>query len=915
MITRSRNGVHVCLRCQLRCCQRPLLWCHASRDHRVRQQHTAAKVGSSDGKHVLIQSEKADASGRAAEAPTIKLRRVRSRLKTADSEEERWREFPLGKLHGFKEHALGENVQELNVDSLGKPAEVIVLKQAGIRYSYPKPHVTELDQIEPVDILARLDSERGLADQAEVSNNIDELIPDIGKSISWEDFKDIEKQLIDGFTAAQLARYIASHDAANTRNTTIEINEQSGSLTHKEELPDSPIIRVSLWMPGVSETGAQFHESSVRGYVSDIAFTQKQRLVVQLMRQCWQLEVQEVAESLGELEVQVRSRELELLINGRNPPLGSISARSLLSEDEQIEVFRSRHVIRITATKDKALNIVTEVREVLRNIRHLELDMEALPPSQSTSLKYKKTRDDMALKNTVLAELRNLTGAEINQLPRNKATITCIDENPGTTISTANDVIRRLLLTSSDAANRAVKRHACKELAAPVMAVKYERTEGLSWRDRLDQWARWTVSISKLEAMGPLSSSEEPIETSASDPTSKSTDREQSVRISSGRLRDKQMTDHVALEDQTQRTESFSWSDSYMTTSSAVVGHVLHQISESDTSTASPVHALIKDRTNFIPATLNVSRLLGYEKKSLNMRPVTSLRMRFLPDPWNAGSQQAKGLGPPPIEMRFRIDPSTKDVELKDVLAITESTMTDVLLPDRALDLRFRQRTTSRLMMMRGQQVPQISNFLKDSQLNLRQGALVTPPSLTLPIVPRICDHKGKLAEIDSGSFDVEYLFAGLEYRTSFATSFKGWTLLYTSIEGGKANGRRSELSLRPQLNPQSGQRGKSDTVQSHEELSSSFVNDAFSLIDALQLNHMTGAGNVEAIKPDIRGMHYIESGRVVESKSPEVSYFPKKLDFTRNVRLVKDDINNPQVSRQQETERIDVTARAPDQR
>ena len=67
-------------------------------------------------------------------------------------------------------------------------------------------------------------------------------------------------------------------------------------------------------MPQVSMTGDDFEETLLRGYDSE-AYTPKQRLALMLMRQCWQLEVHEIAESLGEVELEVASTDLELLIS------------------------------------------------------------------------------------------------------------------------------------------------------------------------------------------------------------------------------------------------------------------------------------------------------------------------------------------------------------------------------------------------------------------------------------------------------------------------------------------------------------------------------------------------------------------------------------------------------------------------
>lgn len=107
------------------------------------------------------------------------------------------------------------------------------------------------------------------------------------------------------------------------------------------------------------------------------------------------------------------------IIDGDKPPLGSISAQSILNEDEQIEVFRSRHVIRITATKHKATSIVKEINGVLNNIKYIELDLNVLSPAPGI-LDERKKGTSVKLNQAVLAELHSLTGAEMDQLQNGK---------------------------------------------------------------------------------------------------------------------------------------------------------------------------------------------------------------------------------------------------------------------------------------------------------------------------------------------------------------------------------------------------------------------------------------------------------------------------------------------------------------
>ena len=102
-----------------------------------------------------------------------------------------------------------------------------------------------------------------------------------------------------------------------------------------------------------------------------------------------------------------------------------------------------------------------------------------------------------------------------------------------------------------------------------------------------------------------------------------------------------------------------------------------------------------------------------------------------------------------------------------------------------------------------------------------------TRPSLRIPIASHLCKPPGfeilGTGKKDAKNHDVEYLFAGLEIRKSIAMEFDGWRLLYTSVEAGKAGGRRGELRLCPA-------RVNKDVGEPSEETEAAFLESAFKL-------------------------------------------------------------------------------------
>ncbi|KAK6586687.1 hypothetical protein PZA11_001744 [Diplocarpon coronariae] len=336
-------------------------------------------------------------------------------------------------------------------------------------------------------------------------------------------------------------------------------------------------------------------------------------------------------------------------------------------------------------------------------------------------------------------------------------------------------------------------------------------SDTLPWRHRLRDWVRWTAPTGKDEQMpAKISDPQSAIQPSASSPK---VDRPQKVKV------DKSST--------SASTTHPYWRDDYFTNISAVLGKVLHS------SLASPPAKLELGGYNqihtFAAQAPNLSRVIN--KARLRMRnkdeKIETLVLRFTPNPFYIVTHAAKGkyaakrpfkrrpIGAeamtafPAIEISLSIDRQAKEVaKLKDVLAIVHECKTDVMLPHNSIDLQFQQRTTCRMSHIGISKV--IAKYLKECNFALHgRDSLQFPPSVKIPISKHLCRGAGFHLlgqELDSDGNqiksedvrDIPYLFAGLEIHQSLAFDYQDWVLLYSSIEAGKAGGRRAELKLRP---------------------------------------------------------------------------------------------------------------------
>lgn len=299
MIVRSVSGLHICLRCRLGLARLPAL----SRTQSAFQSTTARPWdGRDDGR----RDEEPSEDTLPARYPGV-YRPLTSAARAGGVSEGKLSEFPLGRLYGFRGRRLREQKEDLSVDNMGKPSQVIVLRDHGVNFAAaPEIPSVEAEPLEPVDIMARLDSERGLAGHQEVMDNIEGLKPKEPQLENWAAFDALMSELSKGFTVLQLARYIDARGVASEQG-------KEHSTTRKADKDAS--IAASSWMPGLSESIDHFNTGLSRGYYKPETLTKKERLALLLLRGCWSVTVPEVEEGQGETEVAIPQSELDWLLS------------------------------------------------------------------------------------------------------------------------------------------------------------------------------------------------------------------------------------------------------------------------------------------------------------------------------------------------------------------------------------------------------------------------------------------------------------------------------------------------------------------------------------------------------------------------------------------------------------------------
>ena len=173
------------------------------------------------------------------------------------------------------------------------------------------------------------------------------------------------------------------------------------------------------------------------------------------------------------------------------------------------------------------------------------------------------------------------------------------------------------------------------------------------------------------------------------------------------------------------------------------------------------------------------------------------LQIRLSPSPKNL-SLPVPVSALPDLEITVSFDDESKATSIEGVRLVNRLEK-DFLQPERIVDLRF---IREQHINARDDDIdPSITAFVQNSDLNLQGTELLKTPaglSLSIPALA-VFPHKGFVPE-KHDTLLVDYTSLGLQLRSSLTIPYQepdSWpTLTYTSIEAGRIEGRRDELSL-----------------------------------------------------------------------------------------------------------------------
>ena len=154
----------------------------------------------------------------------------------------------------------------------------------------------------------------------------------------------------------------------------------------------------------------------------------------------------------------------------------------------------------------------------------------------------------------------------------------------------------------------------------------------------------------------------------------------------------------------------------------------------------------------------------------------------------------------PEIDMRITIDSPAKQTYLRDVRLIIQERVSDLLLPQHAVDVRFD--ACSYVVALPEDIDPRIVQFVNDSNFNVWGADRLKTPSRLQLSIPRSAlrqpDDATKTAfqEEASATTQAEYAFVSMDHRSHMTLKYQGLPVIFTTVEAGQSGGRRDELRL-----------------------------------------------------------------------------------------------------------------------
>ncbi|KAK2767489.1 hypothetical protein FQN54_003646 [Arachnomyces sp. PD_36] len=603
----------------------------------------------------------------------------------------------------------------LGVKVLDEAGEVFVLSKEEIQFGGsggPLVDDTAATKWDQRSLLKQLDDENEEASDASFVKKNLEGIRSTRKphdALLMPEWDALRTAIGKGFFSAQLSDYILNFE-------------------------HEPVETDPAWQPGISLFSSyKAGDKLVNRFPSLRGSTSKRLLIEEIMRNCWQLEIQG---ETGQLNIPLPSRDISMLLNAKYGPLGDLARENGV----KIDVSHSLGLVILTGNRQLCERIQKPIEDFVSRVHSDTL--KTFPSNSSSGV------DAYVYDDNFLAWLGDHYGVACTRRGKGKIEMAYLSENA----REAEEARRSLALRSGLSLRSLGPFCAYDSTREEADLCPVTTSDSLSFVDRPKEWFRW--------------SKQELADQSLPEASDKEVDhgRNELKRF----LLDNRNTIHKRSSKDDRLSESIT----------ATVGKYL-----------------FSKQPTLNTGSINVDRLRGVEASQrifVNDVPdahsfvhglqtvggdtaQTLYRIRLVPSPFSKHR-------PPPVELELAIPmlDSSARPSIRRASAILSEETTDCLIPQTTQDLRFTRKLIYDLMPARSLSDQNGNDATKSSLLECVEDLRYTLPlTQTQPAVPPFCrlslpkrlltqakgggSVRGKGAASDTEVAEVEYMFPPLK--------------------------------------------------------------------------------------------------------------------------------------------------------
>ncbi|KAK5122339.1 hypothetical protein LTR85_004250 [Meristemomyces frigidus] len=290
---------------------------------------------------------------------------------------------PTGRIIGKAGRRQRQSFEQLATKSLGKPSEVIVLHDVVEEPKHAKklvvPQTTPLNVgdgdasnalLSAEEIEAIVTGKQQPAEQEEVNTSIDALRPD-SSVLEKSQFNGLVKQLLDSYNVRQLARYMVRSLAPGSASLA-QTGRQAGN--------GDAGLHATQWQAGRTPLEQRIGRISLtKGGLG----TTKAKLAHQIMRNTWDISIETEEQRLGELELYLKPWQMKMMFDLKlddKPAIDALIDSPLLLRASDVRPYRPDNILRISARRRDAIEIVRQLQVKFGSVHRLDMDLDVFKP-------------------------------------------------------------------------------------------------------------------------------------------------------------------------------------------------------------------------------------------------------------------------------------------------------------------------------------------------------------------------------------------------------------------------------------------------------------------------------------------------------------------------------------------------------